>query len=384
MLSHVELFSGASGFGTGLKAVGFRTVAAVERDQSACATLRANHPEVVLLQADIREVGGRDILRHLPGEGVFPEVACVTAGPPCQTYSTAGTKSRQSYDCRQTLFREAIRIAVAARARCLVLENVPAIASKRLRPDRPDLVIDLIRRELDAAGYRNRIEGVLDASEHGVAQKRVRWLLLAARDNGLTLKFPEPTTSGCPVTVREAFAGLPVGLEDPEYTGGTSRYADLLRNDSFWRLGRSAERPTWHVAPGHRVATIARFSLLRGGRRVDSLFQKFDPATVARFQAAGVLPGIPFLQRGQRLHPDRPSPTLTAHCGEELVSPWANRVLTIREAARLQSFPDSYQFHGPLTAANDSDELSMYRQVGNALPPLLAYRLGLALKEVLR
>jgi DNA (cytosine-5)-methyltransferase 1 len=335
---------------------------------------------VALIQGDIRNVAAAEVARHLQaGEAVV-----VTAGMPCQTYSTAGTRSRTSYDHRQVLFREAIRIAAAVRADLLLLENVPAIRSKPLGPGDQRLVIDLLRSDLDAAGYATRVEAVLDASQYGVPQARRRWFLLAARDHALTPKLPEPTTAGRPVRVREAFAGLPHDLEMQEYTGASSDYADLLRDDTFWRLGRPADRLTWHVAPGHRGRTVARYSLLRWGRRVDGLFRKFDSATVASLQGRGVLPGTPFLQRGRRLHPDRPSPTLTCHCGEELVHPWANRVLSVRECARLMSFPDGYQFCGPLTAANDSEGLSVYRQTGNAVPPLLAYRLGLAILEVLR
>jgi DNA (cytosine-5)-methyltransferase 1 len=381
-LTHADLFCGPGGVTTGLRAAGIQTVAAVECDAAASATHRLNHPEVPMLEADVRDLTGADLLRHAPG-GPCREVVAVTAGIPCQPFSFAGNKSRASFDHRQLLFREAVRLATEVRATVVLLECVPGVTTKRLHPDDPTLVIDALRRKLDLAGYRNRVEAVLDASRYGVPQKRRRWFLLGSRDNTLSLRLPEPTTAR-PVAVRDAFAELPAWAGGDEYIGPRSDYSGLLCNSEFWRLPTSDGRLTHHDAPGHRAATIARYSLLRPGRRVEDLFRRLGGGTVAGLRVAGVLPEAPYRQRGQRLHPDRPAPTVTGHCGEELVHWRENRGITVREAARLSSFPDGYRFGGRVVGANDAAEQSMFRQIGNAVAPLLAYQIGLTLKEVLR
>jgi DNA (cytosine-5)-methyltransferase 1 len=381
MLTHVDLFSGPAGFATGLRAAGIQTYAAVEIDQAAAATHRLNHPEVPFLEADVRDLTGADLMRHVPG-GPCREVAAFTAGIPCQVFSHAGNRSRASFDDRQLLFREAVRLAAEVRATLVLLECVPGITTKRLDPDAPALVIDALRRELDLAGYRNRVEAVMDASRYGVPQRRRRWFLLASRDNTLSLRFPEPTASR-PVVVRDAFAELPAWTGGDEYVGPASDYSRLLRNSVLWHLPPAA-RLTHHDARGHRAATIARYSLLRPGRRVEDLSRRLGGETVAGLRTCGILPRADYRQRGQRLHPDRPAPTVTGHCGEELVHPCENRGITVREAARLSSFPDGYRFGGRVVGANDAAEQSQFRQIGNAVPPLVAYHLGLAIKEILR
>jgi DNA (cytosine-5)-methyltransferase 1 len=380
-LTHVDLFSGPGGFSTGLRAAGIQTLAAVECDAAASATHRLNHPEVPLLEADVRRVTGADLLRHARG-GASREVVAVTAGIPCQTFSHAGRTSRASYDHRQQLFRDALRLAAEVRATLVLMECVPGILTKPLAPHDPTLVIDLLRRELDGVGYTNRVEAVLNASAFGVPQRRRRWFLLASRDRGLSLRLPEPTARR-PLTVREAFAELPPWTGGGEYIGPPSDYSRLLRNSAFWQL-HATDLLTHHDAPGHRAATIARYSLLRPGRRVEDLSRRLGEGTVAGLQATGVLPRAEYRQRGQRLHPDRPAPTVTGHCGEELVHWRENRGITVREAARLSSFPDGYRFGGRMVGANDGEQQSQYRQVGNAVPPLVAYQIGLTLKEVLR
>ena len=368
MLTHVDLFSGPGGFATGLHAAGIQTLAAVEIDRAAAATHRLNHPEVPLLEADVHEVARADLLRHALG-GPCREVGCLSAGIPCQPFSFAGNRSRASFDHRQQLFREAVRLAAEVRATLVLLECVPGVRTKRLAPDAPALVIDALRRELDTAGYTNRVEAVLDASRYGVSQKRKRWFLMASRDRGLSLRFPEPTSTK-PVTGRDAFAELPPWTGGDEYAGPESNYSQLLRNRELWRLPTGENRLTHHDAPGHRAATIARYSLLRPGRGVKRLAGVLEPGVAAAFRDRRILPRKDFNQRGRRLHPDRPAPTVTGHCGEELVHPSENRGVTVREAARLSSFPDAYQFGGRVVGANNGEQQSMFRQVGNAVSPL--------------
>lgn len=187
-----------------MHAAGFKTLVAIEYIKSCVDTYSANHPEVHVIHSDIRNVTAEQILPFVPKDGVD----LVTSGMPCETFSTAGNSSRAAYDDRQFLFREGIRIAKIVNAKMILFENVPAITTKRISKNSPELIIDLLKKELADAGYKNYIEVILDATQYGVPQKRNRFFILAAKDTKLVLKKPEPDCKK-PVTVGEAFADIP-------------------------------------------------------------------------------------------------------------------------------------------------------------------------------
>ena len=141
--------------------------------------------------------------------------------------------------------------------------------------------------------------------------------------------------------------------------------------------------PSWHVAPRIRVATFARYSLVRPGRRVWDLVREGDERAVAGMQAAGVLPRNPYRQRGLRLRWDTPAPTLTAHCGEELIHPAAHRNLTPRECLRIMGYPDGHQLRGPLTTPHGGGIQNVYAMVGDSVCPAVATAWGEVVKEML-
>lgn len=368
---HVDLFAGAGGWSIGARAAGFQTVAAVEQDPHRVETLRLNHPDAAVIGADIRSVSGWNLIRLLPkNRGAFLPPDLMTASPPCTLFSTAGGKARKREDPRVWLCLEVARLAVAVRPRVLLIENVPGFTTRRAGGK---LVTDRLRRDLDEASYRNRLEVLLDAADYGVPQLRKRWFMLASGDTALSLRAPDPTTSGHPVTVGEAFADLP----EPgkvEYGPGASGYANLMRNTDFWGMD-AAQHLTHHDPRTATAAQVARYSLVKPGRRVAGLFDRLDPKVVVGLQAAAILPRVPFKQSGVRLRSDRPSPTVPATAADRVLHPRANRCITVREAARLQSFPDSYRFAG--------GRMSTFEQVGDAVPPLLAWRWAEVVRELL-
>lgn len=128
-MTHIDCFSGPGGLCTGLHAAGFNTLIAIEHIQSCIDTYSYNHPEVHMIHSDIRNVTAEQILPYIPEDGVD----LVTSGMPCETFSTAGNSSRASYDDRQYLFREGIRIAQISNAKLILFENVPAITTKKYR-----------------------------------------------------------------------------------------------------------------------------------------------------------------------------------------------------------------------------------------------------------
>jgi len=385
-ITHIDCFAGPGGICTGLAAARFQTLVAIEYIKSCCETYSANHPDVHVIHSDIRNVTEMDLKDFIPSEGVD----LVTSGMPCETFSCAGTTSRSFFDDRQYLFREGIRIAKLTNAKMILFENVPGITSKTVSKNDPTLIIDVLKQELIEAGYSNFIETKLLATNYGVPQKRQRYFILATRYNLWKLSGPAPSCE-TPVTVREAFAGLPdvvANSDTPKehYVDEDSEYAALMKNLDFWnRKQFASDTLTYQVPMRHKQCTIKRFALIRPGEGVKGLFERFTPDEITELQKDGTLPKKIFSKRNIRLELDKPSLTLTSHCLDENVHPSSNRALTVRECARLQSFPDSYDFcGGPYMVGHDNRTVQdKYEQIGDAVPPLLAYAWGLKVSEIL-
>ena len=383
--THIDCFSGPGGICTGMHAAGFETKVAIEFIQSCCDTYSANHPEVEVIHSDIRKVTAEQILPFIPKDGVD----LVTSGMPCETFSTAGNTSRSFYDDRQFLFREGIRIAEISNAKMILFENVPAITTKTVAKDSKVLIVDVLKKELEAAGYGNYIEIVLSATDFGVPQRRKRYFILATRYPNWKLEAPKPTCDR-EVTVEEALDGLPNVIpntdEDAkEYTGLTSAFARLMQDKAFWKRENFTNDLSYQTSMKHRACTLERFSLLEPGESLKDLFDKYQGAEREQLQAKRVLPKKMFIKRNYRLISAEPSPTVTSHCLDEFVHPIFDRALTVRECARLQSFPDSYDFCGGpyITPHLHNDIQDKYEQIGDAVPPLLAYAWGKKISEIL-
>jgi DNA (cytosine-5)-methyltransferase 1 len=383
--THIDCFSGPGGICTGFHAAGLKTLIAIEYIKSCVETYSANHPEVHVIQSDIRDVMAEQLLPFIPKDGVD----IITSGMPCETFSNAGSTSRSFYDDRQFLFREGIRIAKIANAKLILFENVPAITTKRVSKDSSKLIVNMLKSELREAGYGNYVEVVLDSSQYGVPQRRKRFFILACKFPEWKLSYPQVTAKQ-PVTVFDAFAELPnvipnSNIEATEYEGKPSEYSKLMRNNKFWRLSEDkCEQISYQMPMKHRAGTLERFSLLKQGENVKNLFDRFTDDEREILQARGVLPRKIFYNRYYRLVPQSVAPTVTSHCLDEFVHPEYDRALTVRECARLQSFPDKYIFSGPYGSPhNIRDVQDKYEQIGDAVPPLLAYAWGNQIEQIL-
>lgn len=384
--THIDCFSGPGGICTGMHAAGFDTKVAIEYIKSCVETYKANHPEVHVIHSDIRKVTAEQILPYIPIDGID----LVTSGMPCETFSTAGNTSRSFYDDRQFLFREGIRIAQIAKAKMILFENVPAIVTKTVAKNDPTLIIDILKKELIEAGYENMVEVVLDASRFGVPQRRKRYFILAARNVKVNLSVPKET-SDKEITVDEAFIDLlnvipNSGKPREKYGKKSSAYSELMRNDEFWkRQDHHTDKVTYQYPMRHRNCTLERFSLLKQGESLKELFDRYRGEEREQLQERRVLPKKMFIKRNYRLVGKEAAPTVTSHCLDEFVHPKYDRALTVRECARLQSFPDSYDFCGGpyLTPHLHNDIQDKYEQIGDAVPPLLAYAWGRKIRELL-
>ena len=381
-VNHIDCFSGPGGICTGFAAAGINTVAAIEKVESCVQTYSANHPTVKVIHKDIREVTEDDIRKAVGNKHIH----LITSGMPCETFSTAGSTSRSHYDYRQQLYSEAIRIARIVDADLILFENVPAILTKKVEKNCDRLVIQDIVDELRDNGYVFTEQFVLRAVEFGVPQSRERFFMLASKDGGLRLVAPTPTTQK-PVTVREAFAGLPImqanaNNQHYDYTGEESQYTRLLKDSAFWRI-QDNPTLTYFNSPTHRKGTIKRFSLIGPNESLYDIFKNRSEEELAQLKKERVISDKWYIQRNKRLVWDAPSKTVTSHCLDELLHPELNRALSVRECARLQSFPDSYIFEGPYIVPHTSPIQDMYEQIGDAVPPLLAYHWGRTIRRIL-
>ena len=335
-----DLFSGVGGLSYGFAArTEFDLVFANEIDPVIASAYSANHPSVKMVNCDIAALTS-EVLAEAAPHGVD----LVVGGPPCQSYSTLGSRRM---DARAMLFKEYRRVLSVLRPSMFVFENVTGLLSMdhgRLFP--------AVRREFEDEGYE-LLHRVVDAAQYGVPQHRERVLLVGVR-NGIRFRFPDPDhgSESVPyVTVADAFADLP-----PLHCGeGASEYASEPCND-FLRFVRAGGGPlTEHHVPSCSAKLVRIMESLGDGQGKNCLPESIRPKSGFGNSYAKMWWG-------------RPSPTVTRNfatpSSARCIHPRDSRPLTIREGARLQSFPDSYEFRG----TDGKKRL----EIGNAVPPLLS------------
>jgi DNA (cytosine-5)-methyltransferase 1 len=359
-LTAIDLFCGAGGLSEGFRQAGFHVLAGQDYDNQAGATFTATHPDATFIGGPIQDVTPEQLLKTA---GVKRgEIDVIVGGPPCQGYSVYNHQ-RGENDPRASLFREYLRIVEGVQPRWLVMENVTGITSVA-----GGNIVREIFDGMASLGYRVVMK-VLRAEEYGVPQERRRVFFIATRTDSPIL-FPQPTHG--PelepfVTVWDAISDLPV-LINGERDAGPQTYARkpqsgyqaILRgacssvfNHSASRLSRINEERMRHIPPGGSWRDIPP-ELLPAGM----LKAKRSDHTK---------------RYGRPRKSDLACTILTkcdVHWGA-YIHPVQDRALTVREAARLQSFPDFFQFKGSKT--------EQYIQVGNAVPPILGRRVAEAL-----
>ena len=319
----VDLFGGAGAMGLGFEQAGFRIAAAVEIERHAAQTYRLNHPGVPVLEASVEDVSGDALRSWLPGMGI---PSAVIAGPPCQGYSAAG--GRTNGDRRNLLFRHVSRLARELRARSVLIENVPG--ARRVNGV---TYTERITASLRRAGYATWAQpATLRASDFGVSQNRRRLFFVGAGRDVALPAVPRPTH--VPPDGATADPSLP----------HTATLVERLQDLPSLGPGDGSERLQ---LPDGRVV-------------LNSTVMKHSPEVVAKIRA--IPPGGgPISYR--RLDGDV-ARTLVAGHRALPVHPTEDRTITVREAARIQGFPDTYFFCGP--------RASQPLQVANAVPPALA------------
>jgi len=383
-LTMIDLFAGAGGLSEGLSEVGFKSLYANEIKKCYSETYATNHPGTVVDQRDIRLVDASAVRGKL---GIKRgELDLIAGGPPCQGYSI-NAPVRSTEDARNHLFKEYLRFVEAFFPQAVLIENVPGLVSFE-----GGLTLEAILGSLEKIGYQSDVR-ILYAPHYGVPQTRWRTIIIGIRSGQpVGNAFPEPIrqaplrinftarfegrnivalpkTLELPqfVSVRDAIDDLPV-LGNGQVGSLMKRYRTTPQNDFQHALRGSAGRVTHHEAARLSSINLERMSHIPPGGNWTNIPFGLLPKGMQRARRSD------HTKRYGRVDPDGLASTILTKCDPH----WGayfhynqDRAFTVREAARIQTFPDSFLFAG--------SRVEQYEQVGNAVPPFLAASIGQSL-----
>ena len=396
-----DLFAGAGGLSHGFSLAGIESTYALEQDKWAGETYAKNNPNVKLEIRDIRDIADEEIARI----GVqFPDV--IVGGPPCQGFSHANTANKDSKDPRNSLFREFIRFVKVIRPPLCVIENVPGLLRTKLVNG--TMAIDAIHDAFSEIGYGTSWK-ILNAVDFGVPQRRDRLFIIGMRrELGFTsFPWPEAThqssdglmqidlfdspngSGNSQVSLWDAISDLPQ-IYATEWHEGLS-YPKAPTNAYQAQMRKFASELVFNHEPMRHTARITeRFESIGHGQSEADVPEHLRPR---RRGGNGELSGIVYDQNSRRQHPSTPCNAMVASSHTNFIHPHLNRNFTVREMMRIQSFPDHYVVCGKRAVLSkklsikkgytDDVYLDQRAQIGNAVPPLLAQAVGLAVGNLL-
>ena len=355
----LDLFSGAGGLSRGFMDANFNVVLGIDFNDAALKTFKENHGNADAMKLDLFDHSNIDkIAEYLNARSIKLDV--LVGGPPCQGFSLAG--KREEFDNRNVLYSAMVKTAERLKPKVVVLENVPGMltlyngaGAKRVRED------------FEEIGYHVEEPRVLYAPDYGVPQIRKRVFFVMTLKSEIKGKYEYPTpylTEDNYVTTEQAISDLPslVGCNDYslnqtwDYSGQSeSIYQENMRKNSTKIYN--------HIPTNHADRTIELISMVPEGKNYKAL-----PPEILEKE------NFKYNEALTRYHSKKPSRTIDTGHRTHFHYKW-NRIPTVRENARLQSFPDDFIFYG-----NKQDQ---YRQVGNAVPPLLGKAVAIKVKELL-
>ena len=384
----IDLFAGAGGLSEGLASAGFNSLYANEFVDTYARTYAVNHPSAKVSTRDIRAIDANDVRDEL---GLLQgELDLLAGGPPCQGFSI-NAPVRSSEDSRNHLFREYLRFVEAFAPRAILIENVPGLVSFE-----HGATLHAILDSLAELGYGADVR-ILGAAYYGVPQMRWRTIIIGLRGKELppaafpapvchapiranfTARFdgrsiveqPSPELSATFVTVKEAIGDLPA-LSNGEKGAPVKNYACSPFCDYQRRMRRGSAGVSNHEAPKLSAVNMKRLAYIKPGGNWADIPDDLLPKGMQRARKSD------HTKRYGRVEADGLASTILTKCDPH----WGayfhyeqNRSFTVREAARIQSFPDSYLFEG--------NQAEQFAQVGNAVPPLLAEAIGNSIANLL-
>jgi len=335
----IDLFAGAGGMSLGAEMAGVKTKVAVEMHHAAFDTYRHNHPECTVLQMGVEHL--QNLAAPFPADNLI-----VSGGPPCQGFSTSNQRTRSADNKKNWMFRAFVAFVKRTKPAWVIFENVRGILETE-----GGLFAREIRKDLEKLGYRCE-EGVLNAADFGVPQSRSRFFIIGR----LGAPAPSlPSGGDSPkVSVEDAIHDL------PELTNGANvdvlAYSSEARTDYARSMRNGLTECSGHIVSRNADCIVDRYPFIpQGGNWADipeEMMASYKDRTRCH---TGIY---------RRLDPAKPSVVIGNFRKNMLIHPYEHRGLSVREAARLQSFPDSFVFKGSIGLRQ--------QQVGNAVPPLLA------------
>ena len=352
----IDLFCGAGGLSEGFRQAGCHVLAGNDYDAAAGETFKATHSEAVFLEGPIQNHSAGDFLR---AAGLKKgELDVLVGGPPCQGFSVYNHQ-RGMHDERSSLYREYLRVVEGLAPKWVVLENVTGMTSAG-----GGAAVDAIVQGLEDLGYKVE-KRILKAEEYGVPQERRRLVFIGNRV-GLPITWPEKTHGeGLRplVTVKDAIGDLP-RLENGEDKGVTS-YGKPAFSEYQRMLRGNSTHVQNHSAPKLSKINVDRMQHIPAGGSWRDIPTELLPAGMKKAKRSD------HTKRYGRLRWEGLSSTILTKCDLHwgaYIHPEQDRSLTVREAARFQSFPDWFEFKGSRT--------EQFVQVGNAVPPLLGRKIA--------
>ena len=338
----IDLFAGAGGMSTGAVQAGIDVKFAVECDKYAARAYRNNHPHCEIYANDIRRLPSHTIrqIRHGSNGTV------VFGGPPCQGFSYSNSRTRGVLNEDNWLFEHFVRVVKIWQPDFVVLENVRGIVDTA-----NGLILNAMIDRFDRLGY-TLTYGILNALDFGVPQKRSRFFLIGSRSNR-EVELPRRAVSS-PTTVKDAIADL------PNLANGATKswlpYRDVALSKYATKLRESLDGCSSHLVTKNSDEVVRRYRFVPPGGN----WEYIPPNLMENYKDRNRChTGIYY-----RLRYDHPSIVIGNYRKNMLIHPSEDRGLSVREAARIQSFPDSYEFAGSIGFQQ--------QQVGNAVPPHLA------------
>lgn len=429
----IDLFCGAGGVSEGVLQAGYHIIYSSDINESVEETYKNRHEQLGYVQGintffrrgDIREIESSQILEDLRSLEVYDsiikdrEIDVIFGGPPCQGFSRAGRRDKD--DPRNLLFKEYLRVINDIRPRYVVMENVMGFMDTRLdgfigvkgeEYGMHKLMPDILMKEFELIGYHTLQTQILDASDFGVPQRRKRAIFIAYKNGEKAPSYPAPSLQ-TKVTVGEAISDLSEGID----TGVSDYIRDSREGRTRDVFGNPVSAPSVlnNEKSTHSLAIVERFSIFKEGENAKDLFKRIQlegldltayPNLVN--EARGKIDNeieLDFIMHnfktGEiseddfklfftkkmnrfRFNSKQIAPTVVT-MPDDYISPYEDRIPTVREMARLQSFDDSFEFLGKRTTGGlrRRVEVPQYSQVGNAVPPLLARAIALELKKYL-
>lgn len=359
----IDLFAGAGGLSKGLELAGFSVKLAVDLDESSAVTYQYNHPKTKFIKSDIENIPSRKLLKEIGLN--CGELDLLAGGPPCQGFSLSNTKTRDISNPNNHLVFEFIKKSLEIKPKWILIENVAGLSSFENGSIR-DKVIQLFAE----IGYSVKC-AVLNAINFGVPQNRKRVFFIGNRA-GADLDFlDEMIEKGeeNPLTIRDAIGDLPV-LENGSVAdemcykrGRPNAYQKFMRINSNGTVKNN------RVTKNSELV-IERYKFIEPGENWSAVLKKMPDLLLNYKDIKNCHSGI-----YRRLVWNKPSAAITNFRKSMMIHPDQDRGLSVREAARIQSFPDDYIFFGSLG--------SQQQQVANAVPPLLAEAIGKQIIKVM-